>query len=220
MREWVRVRFSVHWRAQSSHPCQLKQLCPAADGLCSREPRAAWFWQDPTPHLIAERLRAEGNMSYAIDTLPDLGVSDFKECLKHLRERQPAEALRHVQRALETAPENPFYLSYSGLLLALTERRFSEGELLCAEAVGMLPQHPQLYLNLAEVYRGAGRRRETVELLERALRSAGRDFRIRRARASIGLRRKPVFSFLGRGHPLNRIAGRWRHRVMGPLQES
>lgn len=157
-------------------------------------------------------------MASAIRTLSsrDAGMADFEQCLRYLRGRHPEEALLHVRRALGIAPKNPFYLSYAGLLAALTEQRFRDAEVLCLEALGMRPNHPQLYLNLAEVYQNAGRPKEAMEVLEKGLASAGRDYRIRRAREKIGRRRKPVLAFLSRSHPLNRILGKWRHRLLGP----
>jgi Flp pilus assembly protein TadD len=159
-------------------------------------------------------------MSYGIETLSptDSGMSDFKECIKHLRDRRPEEALLHVRRALGSAPKNPFYLSYAGLLAALAERRFDDAEVLCVEALGMRHNHPQLYLNLAEVYQNAGRTQEAIEVLEKGLVSAGRDSRIRRALKKIGTRREPMLSFLHRSHSLNRILGKWRHRLAKPPQ--
>ncbi|HKS65723.1 MAG TPA: tetratricopeptide repeat protein [Candidatus Acidoferrales bacterium] len=157
-------------------------------------------------------------MSHWIGTTSpsDAGMSDFKECLKHLRDGQPDEALQHARRALGVAPKNPFYLSYTGLLAALAERRFADAETLCREAVGMKHNHAQLYLNLADVYVQAGRNGDAIATLEKGLISAGRDFRIRRALEKLGVRRDPFFSFLHRGHPLNRTFGRWRHRFAGP----
>ncbi len=157
-------------------------------------------------------------MSYIATMSPtDSGMSDFKRCLEHLRARHPEEALLHVRRALGIAPKNPFYLSYAGLLAALAERRFRDAETLCLEALGMQRNHPQMYLNLAEVYQKSGRPKQAIDVLEKGLATAGRDFRIRRALEKIGARRPPVFSFLRRSHPLNRFLGRWRHRLLGPL---
>lgn len=141
---------------------------------------------------------------------------DFKECLKHLRDGQSGEALLHARRALGTSPKNPFYLSYTGLLAAVAERRFGDAETLCREALGMKHNHAQLYLNLAEVYMASGRTAEAIQTLEKGLVSAGRDFRIRRALEKIGMRKEPVLSFLHRSHPLNRTLGKWRHRLAGP----
>jgi Flp pilus assembly protein TadD len=143
-------------------------------------------------------------------------MTDFKECLKFLRDGNPGEALLHARRALGTAPKNPFYLSYTGLLAAVAERRFNDAESLCREALGMRHNHAQLYLNLAEVYVQCGRTPDAIQTLEKGMISAGRDFRIRRALERIGNRRDPVFTFLDRGHPLNRQFGIWRHKLSGP----
>ena len=159
-------------------------------------------------------------MSHWIGTISpvDAGMEDFKECLKNLRDGNSEEALQHARRALGSAPKNPFYLSYTGLLAALAEHRYGDGEALCQEALGMRHNHAQLYLNLAEVYQRAGRPQEAIQILEKGLVSAGRDFRIRRALEKIGMRREPVLSFLHRSHPVNRTLGKWRHRLTRPIQ--
>ncbi len=157
-------------------------------------------------------------MSHWIGTTSpsDAGMSDFKECLKHLRDGHPDEALLHARRALGVAPKNPFYLSYTGLLAAVAEQRYADAETLCREAVGMKHNHAQLYLNLADVYIQAGRTADAIATLEKGLVSAGRDFRIRRQLEKIGMRRSPVLSFLHRSHPLNRTLGKLRQRLNGP----
>jgi predicted Zn-dependent protease len=159
-------------------------------------------------------------MSHWIGTTSpaDAGMSDFKECLKQLRDGHPSDALQHARRALGMAPKNPFYLSYTGLLAAVAEKRYGDGEALCQEALGMRHNHAQLYLNLAEVYQQSGRTQEAIATLEKGLVSAGRDFRIRRALQKIGSRRDPIVTFLHRSHPVNRTLGRLRHRLTGPPQ--
>ena len=82
----------------------------------------------------------------------------------------------------------------------------------------MLPTHPQLYLNLAEVYQGAKRPDKAIKVLEAGMVNAGPDFRIRRAREKIGIRQKPSLPFLRRDHILNRLVGRWRHAVSTHLK--
>ena len=113
-------------------------------------------------------------MSHWIGTTSpsDAGMNDFKECLKNLRDGQSEEALQHARRALGIAPKNPFYLSYTGLLAALAEKRFGDAESLCREALGMKHNHAQLYLNLAEVYYQAGRTSDAITTLEKGLVSA------------------------------------------------
>jgi predicted Zn-dependent protease len=148
----------------------------------------------------------------------DAGISDFKECLKHFRDGHAEQALLDARRALSIAPKNPFYLSYAGLLASHVEQRVGVAEMLCQEAIGMRHNDAQLYLNLAEVYRNAHRSEEAIQVLEKGLRSTGRDFRIRRALEKISTRREPVFSALHRAHPLNRIFGKFRHRLLGLLK--
>jgi len=157
-------------------------------------------------------------MSHWIGTTSpaDAGMTDFKECLKQLRDGNSNEALLAARRALGVSPKNPFYLSYTGLLAAIAEKRFADGEALCQEALGMRHNHAQLYLNLAEVYQQCGRTQEAISVLEKGLVSAGRDFRIRRALQKIGTRRDPMVSFLHRSHPVNRTLGLLRHRLAGP----
>lgn len=146
----------------------------------------------------------------------DEGMPEFKECLRKLRDGHFPEALTHSRRALGLAPRNPFYLSYTGLLAALAEKRFDRAEVLCREAIEVRSNHAQLYLNLAEVYRQEGRTSDAIEALEQGLSSVGQDFRLRRALEKIGIRRSPVIPFLHRQHAMNRMLGRWRHRFAGP----
>lgn len=156
-------------------------------------------------------------MSMGVDEMPSVGsgVADFKECLKLLRDGHPDEALLHIRRALNAAPKNPFFLSYAGLITGLAEQRYKDAESLCQEALSLRHNHPQLYLNLSDVYQQCGQTSEAIEVLEQGFASTGRDHRIRRALAKVGRRRSPVFSFLNRSNPLNRILGMCRHRLLG-----
>ena len=161
-------------------------------------------------------------MSQRLETLApsDSGASDFKECLKHLRDGHHDEALADIGRALRTAPDSAVYLSYAGLLAAVAEQRFRDGEQLCLEALKLQHKHPQLYLNLAQVDQRAGRVEEAVEVLEKGFASTGRDPKIRCALNALSkrMRRKPVLPFFDRNSPMNRVLGKWRHRLLGPLR--
>ncbi len=109
---------------------------------------------------------------------------------------------------------NPYFLSYYGLLLARAERKWEEGERICIEAVKMKRHQPQLYVNLAELYLAAGKRADAVDVLQEAIQYEPSDSRLNRMMIRVGIRRPPVFSFLERGHPLNRSLGMFRHRVL------
>ena len=83
-------------------------------------------------------------MSHWIGTTSpaDAGMSDFKECLKQLRDGHSSEALQYARRALGIAPKNPFYLSSTGLLAAVAESRASGSRRIAWITAFMSPRTP------------------------------------------------------------------------------
>src|SRR5215469_4713617 len=102
-----------------------------------------------------------------LDAQTSVGRAEFAECLRHLRDRHKGIALGHIRRALRAEPQNPFFLSYAGMLCAVSEKRYVAGERLCRVALKIKCNHAQLYLNLAEVYHQAGRDGDTIETLKK-----------------------------------------------------
>jgi len=139
---------------------------------------------------------------------------EFKQGLTLLRDNYAVKALPHMKRAVELEKNNPYYMSYLGVVLARSERKWGEAEKLCDGAVRMKRNQAQLYLNLAEVYATAGRRDEAVEALQAGLKFARRDIRLNIAMNKLTRRRSPVISFLTRRHPLNRGLGKLRHQTL------
>jgi Flp pilus assembly protein TadD len=139
---------------------------------------------------------------------------EFKLGLSLLRDDYAVKALPHMRRAVELDKNNPYYMSYLGVVLARSEEKWGEAERLCDAAVRMKRNQAQLYLNLAEVYTAAGRREEALEALEAGLKYARRDIRLTIAKNRLVPRKTPVFSFLSRQHPFNRQLGRLRHRAL------
>jgi Flp pilus assembly protein TadD len=142
---------------------------------------------------------------------------EFKSGLTLLRDNYTIKALPHLKRAAELDKNNPYYMSYLGVVLARTEKKWAEAEKLCDSAVRMKRNQAQLYLNLAEVYNTAGRREDAVEALQAGMKFARRDVRLSIAMNKLIHRRAPVFSFLKRTHPLNRQVGILRHRTLQML---
>jgi Flp pilus assembly protein TadD len=142
---------------------------------------------------------------------------EFKQGLTLLRDNHASGALPHMQRAMALDRNNPYYMSYLGVVLARSEQKWGEAERLCDAAVRMKRNQAQLYLNLAEVYATAGRRDEAVEALQAGLKFARRDVRLSIAMNRLMHRRAPVFSFLERRHPVNRRLGMIRHRALQML---
>ena len=142
---------------------------------------------------------------------------EFKSGLTLLRDNYTTKALPHLQRAVELDKNNPYYMSYLGVVLARSEKKWAEAEKLCDSAVRLKRNQAQLYLNLAEVYNTAGRRDDAVEALQAGMKFARRDVRLSIAMNKLIHRRPPVFSFLKRTHPVNRQVGLLRHRTLQML---
>jgi len=139
---------------------------------------------------------------------------EFKQGLAFLRDNYAVKALPHMRRAVELEKNNPYYMSYLGVVMARSESKWAEAERLCDSAVRMKRNQAQLYLNLAEVYAAAGRREDAMEALQAGLKFARRDVRLNIALNKLTQRRAPVFGFLARRHPLNRQVGKIRHRTL------
>lgn len=139
---------------------------------------------------------------------------EFKSGLTLLRDNYADKALPHMRRAVDLDRNNPYYMSYLGVVLARSERKWGEAERLCDSAVRMKRNQAQLYLNLAEVYATAGRRDEAIEALQAGLKFARRDVRLTIAMSKLTERRPPVLGFLSRKHPVNRQLGFLRHRTL------
>jgi Flp pilus assembly protein TadD len=139
---------------------------------------------------------------------------EFKTGLTFLRDNYAQKALPHMRRAVELDKNNPYYMSYLGVVLARSEGKWGEAERLCDSAVRMKRNQAQLYLNLAEVYASAGRRDDAVDALESGLKYARRDVRLTIAMNKLTRRRAPVLGFLARKHPLNRQLGILRHHTL------
>jgi Flp pilus assembly protein TadD len=141
-------------------------------------------------------------------------IEQFKVGLKFLRNKYAKRAMVHFSKAAELDKTNPFYLSYLGLTLAAADRNWDEAEEICQRAVKMRRTQAELYLNLAEVYRLAGRKDEAMETLILGRQMTRKDPRILAALRKYGIRRPPVLSFLDRQSFLNKKLGKARYRIL------
>jgi Flp pilus assembly protein TadD len=145
---------------------------------------------------------------------------EFKQGLTLLRDNYAVRALPHMKRAADLEKNNPYYMSYLGVVIARSQQKWAEAERLCDAAVRLKRNQAQLYLNLAEVYATAGRREDAVETLQAGLKFARRDVRLNIAMNRLVERRSPVFSFLPRRHPLNRRLGKLRHGTLNLFKKA
>ena len=138
----------------------------------------------------------------------------FQRGLAALAQGQRVEALAlfeaaiQVERQLGVAESQPRYISYYGLGLALDGRRLQEGIKYCREAVAAEFFNADLYLNLAQAYLAADKKKEAWSALQKGLGWARRHSGILKEMRAMGRRRKPVLPFLPRRHPINVLLGR------------
>jgi hypothetical protein len=104
-------------------------------------------------------------------------------------------------------------LSYLGYGVASVEGRIRDGIRYCRAGVDREIWQPEAHFNLARTYLLAGRLKSAIEALDYAIGLDPDNLEMLELRVSLGMRRQPTFFFLDRGHPLNRITGRLRHRL-------
>jgi Flp pilus assembly protein TadD len=140
-------------------------------------------------------------------------ITSFKEGVQLLKSGYPQKALPELRRCVELESANPYYLSFLGLAIARSEKKWAEATKLCETALQFKRKELQLHLNLAEVYLLAGQRENAVITLDQAKESFGANARLAKARSRIEKRRAPILPFLDRQHPLNKSLGKLRHRT-------
>ena len=145
------------------------------------------------------------------------GEKEFAQGLEYFRDGYVGKALEQMKAAAEAEPQSALYMSYLGLLVAAAQKDFEKAEQLCHMALKLDRAEPQCYLNVAEVYMRAKRPKEAMEALREGLQRTKRDARIADAIARLSGRRRPVFPFLEREHPVNMALGRIRHKILGPV---
>ena len=123
-----------------------------------------------------------------------------------------ASALDHFRAAHRLDPNSARFRSFFGLSIGLAESRFDRALELCRAAAKEEFFNPVLYHNLARVHLAFGFKAEAIRYLRRGLMIDPASASIRAELARLGVRRRPVLSFLRRRHLLNRWFGRLLRR--------
>jgi tetratricopeptide (TPR) repeat protein len=151
--------------------------------------------------------------------MPSVAELWFKHGYQLFTEGRLNEALEPLEQALAYSVGEPrgLYMrklrSCYGVVVAVVNGQVARGRQLCEESIADAPMDPELYTNLAQVYLSGSRRDLAIEALQTAL---SIDQRFRPAvdqLGAMGHRRPPVFGFLERSHPINKVVGRIRHRL-------
>lgn len=126
------------------------------------------------------------------------------------------EAAVHLARRQKEASVPMKYLSYYAWCLAMSSDRLQEAQAICEAAARSEFYNPELRLNLGRVYLRAGDRGLAFGTFVAGLKLNPGHPELRAEIRRLGIRRRPVVRFLARGHPLNRLLGRWRGGLRVP----
>jgi tetratricopeptide (TPR) repeat protein len=138
-----------------------------------------------------------------------------------LKSNNQKEALRLLTNAIEHYPNNPFICSYQGCLEAIVNKKYSKGVNTCRNAFKVLKEQvpfgeefffPILYLNLGKTYLAANKRKEAYASFKKGLDIDEENRDILNEMKKLGIRRKPLLSFLKRSNPLNKYIGKLSHK--------
>ncbi len=154
--------------------------------------------------------RQEGDSPAGPEDAPE---EFFKAGLFLLKRNKLAEALAAFKKALYLRSEEPRYMSYTGLSLALAHGKTKEAILLCERAVQKEFFRQELFLNLGRVYLISGNRRKAHVAFRKGMALDRENRMLRGELEKMGVRRPPVFQFLDRRHPINKVAGKVLHRL-------
>src|SRR5215475_11722871 len=138
----------------------------------------------------------------------------YRRVRDHLERGETQSALDHFRTAHQVDRANPRYRSFYGLGLALVQRRFDRALELCRSAAKEEFFNPELYHNLARLHLAFGFKSEGIRYLRRGLMIDPQNEPILKEMKGLGVRRKPVLSFLRRDHLVNRWFGRLRSRSL------
>ncbi len=119
-----------------------------------------------------------------------------------------------LAEAVRISSENPIYLSYYGLCVGM-RGDLTEAQKLCAKAAKLSPQSPIILVNYGRIWLAQGCRKEARELFTKAYSLDNTNSPAALELSGMGVRRQPVIGCLPRSHPLNRVLGTWRHRLLG-----
>lgn len=137
----------------------------------------------------------------------------FDQGREYLKKNRIQEASNAFRKAIKTDPDNPQFLSYYGLILALGEQNFQDAINFCRAALLKASYEPELYVNLCKVYSKAGQRKKALETLLEGLQYDQGNQLLMQEMRRMGCRRKPLFGFLSRDHFLNKTLGRFTHQL-------
>jgi hypothetical protein len=150
-------------------------------------------------------------------------LSDYLDEIKTLFQRKNHKsAIQLLTVALEQYPNDPFLLSYYGCLEAILNKNYKLGIETCSKAIKMFKGktpfgqeffYPVFYLNLGKTHLAAGNKKGAIEAFYKGLTYDYENKDLLREIKKLGMRGRPVMSFLPRSHPINKYIGMILHKL-------
>ena len=140
---------------------------------------------------------------------------DFVAGQASFRRGDLRSALRHFTSACQATAETHVHAQLYLSCLGLTQVMLNDvaGLNLCRRAAAEETRRGQVFENLARAELQLGHRKQACDAVRRGLRLDRGNASLMALRQEMGVRRRPVLSFLDRDNLLNRVLGKLTHRV-------
>jgi Tfp pilus assembly protein PilF len=137
----------------------------------------------------------------------------FNKAEQFIRKGYYRDAKALVSEALRISPDNPLYMSTMGLCMGM-QGNLIDGENMCRKALSLSDtRDPLLFVNLGKILLEQGERMEARTFFSKAYAIDNTSSPAALELSRMGVRKRPVLSFLGRSHPLNIQLGKIRHQI-------
>jgi len=108
--------------------------------------------------------------------------------------------------------QHPIAMSYYALCFAQVEGDYKKAISICLSAAQLEFCDPDIYLNLGRIFLLSGQKANAVKAFRIGLKYDSRNTELRNEMKKIGIRRKPVISFLHRRNLVNKFLGKLAYR--------
>ncbi len=137
----------------------------------------------------------------------------FKKAQARIQKGAFDDAIALIDEAIKMRPEDPYFLSMLGLCKGL-QGDLQAGMAMCRQALqAAKTKDPIFYVNLGKLYLNDENRTEARKLFMKAYRIDNTYSPAALELSRMGVRKRPVLSFLERDHPLNIWLGKIRHAI-------
>ena len=141
----------------------------------------------------------------------------FTKGKRLIEEQKFREAARLLKKIYDTSRDNPGYISYYGMAVAIGNGEIKRGLELCTKAIKKEFYRPEFYANLANVYMAAGNKKGAITALSKGLKYETRGDTLHNMLVELGVRKGPVLPFLKRSSRINKFLGIFFRRTISRL---